>query len=251
MSKLYFVGGSKGGVGKSFMSIAMCDYLTQSLKKKITLIESDTSNPDVGKIYSKDESIDFKSLKLDSADGWIELVNICDGIKTDVVINSAARANEAITDFSGTLTGSLDELKMELVSFWVINRQRDSIELLKKYMEIVTVGPLHVVRNTFYGEPAKFELFNASKLKGEVEKRGATIDFPDLADRVADDLYSKRLTIAQALADMPLGSRAELKRWRNVIWSALSSIGVGSDGPSPAPKPKETSKEESKEGGKS
>ena len=29
MAHLYFIGGSKGGVGKSMVSIALCDYLTQ------------------------------------------------------------------------------------------------------------------------------------------------------------------------------------------------------------------------------
>ena len=117
---------------------------------------------------------------------------------------------------------------MQLISFWVINRQRDSIELLKKYMDVVP-GELHVVRNTFYGEPQKFELFNNSKTKLEAEKRGATIDLPDLADRVTDDLYSKRLSIVKALESMPLGNRAELKRWRSVAWKMFDDIGIGNN----------------------
>lgn len=226
--RLYYVGGSKGGVGKSFMSIALADYLTQCKGKKIKLIESDTSNPDVGKTFSKDESVEVASFRLDDADGWIELVNLCDGSDRDVVVNSAARSNEAVVEFGGTLTESLEELKMELVTFWVINRQRDSIELLKKYMEVIP-GELHVVRNTFYGDPKKFELFNTSKMKAEAEKRGATMDFPDLADRVADDIYSRRLTVVSALEVLPLGSRAELKRWRSFIWKALDEASIDSE----------------------
>jgi hypothetical protein len=91
----------------------------------------------------------------------------------------------------------------------------------------VVPGELHVVRNTFYGEPQKFELFNNSKTKVEAEKRGATIDFPDLADRVTDDLYSKRLSIAKAAEEMPLGNRAELKRWRSIGWKMFEDIGIG------------------------
>ena len=47
MSTMYFVGGSKGGVGKSFVSMSLADYLTQFIGRKIKLVESDTSNPDV------------------------------------------------------------------------------------------------------------------------------------------------------------------------------------------------------------
>lgn len=234
--RLYYVGGGKGGVGKSFMSIALTDYLTQCKRKKIMLLETDTSNPDVGKTFSKDENVEVEKFHLDDVDGWIELVNLCDKTDKDVVVNSAARSNESIAKFSGTLTESLSELKRELLTFWVINRQRDSVELLKKYMEVVTVGSLHVVRNTYYGDPQKFEMFNNSKLRAEAEQRGVTMDFPDLADRVADDLYSKRLTVAAALEALPLGSRAELKRWRSFIWKALDELNIGNESGQPEPK---------------
>ena len=202
---LYFIGGSKGGVGKSILSMILADFLTQCRHRKIILVESDTSNPDVG-----------ISLSLDNADGWIELVNYSEASDKDIVINSAARSGEAVEKFGGTLIGSLEELQRQLVSFWVINRQRDSIELLKKYMDVVP-GELHVVRNTFYGAPQKFELFNNSKTKVEA----------DLADRVTDDLYSKRLSVAKAMEDMPLGNRAELKRWRTVAWKMFNDITIG------------------------
>ena len=222
---LYFIGGSKGGVGKSILSMILADFLTKSKNRKIILIESDTSNPDVGKTFAHNDDVEVLSLSLDNADGWIELVNYSEANKKDIVINSAARSGEAVEKFGGTLIGSLDELHRLLISFWVINRQRDSIELLKKYMDVVP-GELHVVRNTFYGEPQKFELFNGSKTKIEAEKRGATIDLPDLADRVTDDLYSKRLSIVTALETMPLGNKAELKRWRSVAWKMFDEIGI-------------------------
>ena len=223
---LYFIGGSKGGVGKSILSMLLADFLTKYKNRKIILVESDTSNPDVGKTFTHNDDVEVLSLSLDNADGWIELVNYSEANKKDIVINSAARSGEAVEKFGGTLIGSLEELQRQLVSFWVINRQRDSIELLKKYMDVVP-GELHVVRNTFYGEPQKFELFNNSKTKIEAEKRGATIDLPDLADRVTDDLYSKRLSIAKAMEEMPLGNRAELKRWRTLAWKTFDGIGIG------------------------
>ncbi|MBR2207546.1 MAG: protein mobD [Synergistaceae bacterium] len=226
MRSLYFVTGGKGGVGKSILSMLLVDFLTQYLKKKIILIESDTSNPDVGKTFVNNDDVEVIFLSLDNADGWIELVNYCETKDRDIVINFAARSGEAIKKFAGTLIGSLEELNTALITFWLINRQRDSVELLKEYMEAVQ-GELHVVRNTFYGEPHKFELFNNSKIRSEVEKRGATIDCPDLADRVADDLYSGRLSIAKAAVEMPLGNRAELKRWRSIAWKMFDDIGIG------------------------
>lgn len=131
MIYLYFIGGSKGGVGKSFLSMALADFLTKYKGRKIILVESDTSNPDVGKTFAHNDDVEVLSLSLDNADGWIELVNYCEGSQRDLVVNSAARSGEAVEKFGGTLIGSLEELHMQLISFWVINRQRDSIELLK------------------------------------------------------------------------------------------------------------------------
>lgn len=227
---LYFIGGSKGGVGKSILSMVLADFLTQYRNRKIILVESDTSNPDVGKTFTHNDDVEVLSLSLDNADGWIELVNYSEASDRDIVINSAARSGEAVEKFGGTLIGSLEELHRQLVSFWVINRQRDSIELLKKYMDVVP-GELHIVRNTFYGEPQKFELFNNSKTKIEAEKRGATINLPDLADRVTDDLYSKRLSIVKAVETMPLGNKAELKRWRSIAWKMFDDIDIGNNSP--------------------
>lgn len=225
MSKrfVFLVAGGKGGVGKSMVTMALSDFLTKRRGRKILLVECDTSNPDVGKTFIDNEYVEVLSISLDKVDGWIELVNYCESSDRDIVINSAARSDEAIAKFGSILIECLRELQIELISLWVINRQRDSIELLKKYMDIIQ-GELHVVRNTFYGTPDKFELFNNSLTKIEAEKRGAIIDFPDLADRVADDFYSKRLSVDKAAETMPLGNRAELKRWRFITWQKFDEI---------------------------
>ena len=49
-----FVGGNKGGVGKSLASMALIDYwLSQNPAKPVFLVETDTSNPDVAHAYGK------------------------------------------------------------------------------------------------------------------------------------------------------------------------------------------------------
>lgn len=48
--------------------------------------------------------------------------------------------------------------------------------------------------------------------------------FPDMADRVSDDIYSKRMSIAVALKELPIGNRAELTRWRNEAKKVLEAV---------------------------
>lgn len=220
---IYLVGGSKGGVGKSLVTMALVDYL-QGRGESVLLIESDTSNPDVWKAYN--ESTPSELVNLDEADGWIHLVNLCDS-KPDsvVVINTAARNSKGVSAYGETLNGTLAELMRKLVTLWVINRQRDSLELLKGYMDAIPNAAIHVVRNGHFGEEKKFELYNGSKLRTAVEERGGqSVTFPDMADRVSDDIYSKRMSIAKALKELPIGNRAELTRWRNEVKKVLEAV---------------------------
>ena len=84
---------------------------------------------------------------------------------------------------------------------------------------------IKVVRNLYFGEPEKFQLYNDSDSRKRVEAAGGkTIDFPDLADRVADDLVTKRLTIKRASEELPIGNRAELLRWRRLAHQALGEV---------------------------
>jgi hypothetical protein len=117
---IYWVGGSKGGVGKSLVTMASLDHLMERGLKPL-LIECDTSNPDVWKAYK--EEVPSELVNLDEADGWIQLVNICDGNRENaVVINTAARNNNAVSRFGQTLDTTLGELDRKLVSLWVVNR---------------------------------------------------------------------------------------------------------------------------------
>jgi len=224
---IYYVGGSKGGVGKSMVASALIDHL--QLHGKIpVLIEADTANPDVLKAYDKE--VASECLDLDNANGWIDLLNFIDTNKDKtIVINTPARNNVGVQLYGQTLTASLVELERPLEVFWVINRQRDSMELLKEFMEVMKGAHIHVIRNLHHGQEKQFELFNTSKLKQQIEKEwaGKSLNFPDLADRVADDLNGRRMTIAKGVTALPLGNRAELQRWRREVTKVFGEVVSG------------------------
>jgi len=223
MKNIYYIGGAKGGVGKSFLTMAVVDYLKEA-GEKVLLIESDTSNPDTWKAYK--DTTETELVNLDEADGWIQLVNLsANNPDSTLVINTAARNNKGESAFGETLNNTLGELNRKLVTLWVINRQRDSLELLKEHMDVFSKAEIHVVRNGHFGEESKFELYNNSKLRAAIEEHGGTSEtFPDLADRVSDDIYTKRMSIAAASKELPIGNRAELMRWRNEVKKVLGKI---------------------------
>jgi CobQ/CobB/MinD/ParA nucleotide binding domain len=219
---IYWVGGSKGGVGKSIVAGALVDYLLER-ERKVVLIECDTSNPDVWKAYK--DLVHTEFVNLDERDGWIHLVNLCDERRDSVtVVNTGARSSLAVKQYGEILDGSLSELGT-LVALWVINRQRDSLELLREFMDAVPRAEVHVVRNGYFGDEKRFELYNVSKIRAAVESRGGkSVTLPDLADRVADDLYSQRLPLSVAAKTLPIGNRAELGRWRGEVGKLFAQL---------------------------
>ena len=222
-SRIVWIGGSKGGVGKSMTTMAALDYLV-SEGDSVVLVECDNANPDVYRAYQ--DVVPTERTDLDDADGWIHLVNLCDQHRgSTVVVNTAARNNVAVSRYGETLDSSLEALEAELVAWWVINRQRDGMELLKEFMEAMPRAHVHVVRNGYFGDERKFELYNSSKLRATVESRGGkSVTLPDLADRVADDIYTQRLSLSAASKVLPIGNRAELRRWRGEVHKVLSPL---------------------------
>lgn len=74
----------------------------------------------------------------------------------------------------------------------------------------------HVVRNGYFGTADNFTLYRDSNARKGIEAKGKSLDFPDLADRVSDDLRSQRLSVGKAAQSRPIGQRAELLRWREL-----------------------------------
>jgi len=220
--RIYWIGGSKGGVGKTMMTLATIDHLIER-GRKVVLVECDTSNPDAHKAYK--DLLPAELINLDEAEGWIELVNLCDRRRDSVVVvNTAARSSLAVKQYGQVLDSSLGELG-QMVVLWVINRQRDSVELLRDFMEAMPHAEVHVVRNGYFGEERKFEIYNRSKVREIVEGRGGrSVTLPDLADRVADDIYTQRLALSAAAKELPIGNRAELGRWRAETRKVLAQV---------------------------
>jgi hypothetical protein len=215
MSKaLILVGGGKGGVGKSLFSMAVVDFL-ESTKEATFLIETDTSVPDVFKTYR--ETIEGELVNLDEREGWIELVNLVESRpESTIVINTGARNQTGITNFGRTLRKALPELKRKLGVFWLIDRKRESLELLSDFSEALPEAEIHVVRNMYLGAENKFELYNGSNMRTAIEKTGGkSLNFPELADRVTDAMNKGRLTIAKACRELSFGDRIEVERWRD------------------------------------
>jgi MinD-like ATPase involved in chromosome partitioning or flagellar assembly len=223
---IFLIGGGKGGVGKSLMSMALLDFL-QANGQRPFLVETDTSVPDVFKTYA--EAVGGELVNLDEREGWIDLVNLVERRPhSTVVINTGARNQTGISNFGRTLSKALPELGRQLVVLWMIDRKRESLELLADFTEAIPDAEVHVVRNMYLGAEKKFELYNGSKMKTAIESKGGrSLNLPELADRVTDAMNKGRLTIERAVGELSLGDRMELERWRDDCKEMLSEVAGG------------------------
>lgn len=213
---IFLVGGGKGGVGKSMLSMALLDHLRGEESAPL-LIETDTSAPDVWKAYKGE--VESQCVDLEQRDGWLELLDVLDGnADAPIVINSKAANQVGLRKFGGMLVEAIRQQKRKLVTLWVIDRKRDGLELLGGFLETLAKDErieVHVVRNLYWGDEAKFDMYNGSELRKEIERRGGrTLNFPDVADRVAEAINRDRMPIHKARQELPFGSRVEVCRWQ-------------------------------------
>lgn len=234
---IYVIGGGKGGVGKSTASHALLDCLrTPALgtaadqapaPNEVCYIESDESNPDVYKAVHDSQGVHAAVCNLDHEDGYVRLVNIL-GTRMDVpvVVNTAARATAALIEHGGLLAAAAQEQGRKLTMLWIINRQRDSLELLRQWLDSKQAySTVHVVRNLYFGAPEKFDRFNNGRLKAEVT---GTIDLPEVTSGLTDYMTDNRLTFwAERDSDgkaFLLGYRLALTSWRQRIRKAFAPV---------------------------
>ena len=220
---VYMIGGGKGGVGKSLVSIALVDYLIQSTLP-VHLVDADSENPDVAKALTK--SIPVHLINLDVADGWSELIDVAaEHPDAVLVINTPARSGKGFQMNGELLSMACKELRREMTTLWVINRQRDSLELLNKYLNTVQQSTTHVVLNLYFGEANQFTLYENSQVKKRVtEQGGVDLLFPEVASRVTDQLNAQRLSVAEGMQALSLGNRLELQRWRKKTQVAFDKV---------------------------
>lgn len=238
---IYYIGGSKGGVGKSIITTVLVQFLIDRYgeKKTVHLIETDESNPDVGRIY--DGKIPVTPLVLDEREtGWITLFELLEKSKNTIfVVNSAARSSRGIEVNGENFSMALQDQSVpyDFVTFWPINRQLDCVNLLMDYLRVIRYGPVFTIRNTYWGEPKDFLIYNSminkAKNKELAQSRiNDVLDFPSLNDLITLQFYSYGKTIPEVAGMLNAFMRQIFLTWKNRAYEMFESTGLFTDGAS-------------------
>jgi hypothetical protein len=228
---IFYIGGGKGGVGKSMVSMTLIQFLIDRYgdSKSIHLIETDESNPDAGRVYKG--KIPVTTAILDENErGWILMSKVIENSSdTLFVVNSAARSNMGVRKNGRKLISVIESGKIpyDFVTFWPMNRQKDSVVLLEDFLGHITFGPVYPIRNNYFGESDDFALFekcleDSKILRNRVTK---TLAFPALADIIADDFYTGGKTIPETIERLGAFEEQSFISWRNQVYEMFESTG--------------------------
>ena len=229
MTQIHFVGGEKGGVGKSVLARLLAQYHIDR-GRPFTAFDGDLSHGALVRYYSEfSEAVDIT--RFEHVDRVAEAAATSGG---DVIVDLAAQASRPLDRWMDE-TGLL-ELGEELgisVNLWhVMDDGTDSVRLLGELLESHGAGPGYVlVRNL--GRGSDFSLFDESDEKARAQALGARVmDLPGLhpatmrkIDRVGASLWAAANNKDPLLGPtLGLLERQRVKIWLGKAYAELDRI---------------------------
>jgi hypothetical protein len=231
---LFYVGGSKGGTGKSLVAMGLIDYLQRTYPQdEILLFETDATNPDVGRLYRKTKGMTVENLALnEDEDNWANLIDLIDQSNTPhIVINSMAGANLGIEARGQFLNEALDEgiIEVEFRCLWIMNKDKDSVDLLRQYMDHIKYATVYPVKNLWFGKETDFSYYHDSNegryIHDMVQKRGGRdFCFPVLNSKLTHRLYTQQMPFSEIRESITGGMRLSLSHWITQVNSIFGNV---------------------------
>jgi len=172
MGKIHFIGGEKGGVGKSLVARLLAQRMIDR-KLSFTAFDTDRSHASLLRYYA-----DFATLvevdQVESLDRIVEAAARSE--EQRVLVDLAAQTSPALARWieDSQLGEVAGEIGLSMAWWHVMDSGRDSTELLRQVLDRGFRGmELVVCLNEMRGE--RFELFEESGLRQRAEEAGAKI----------------------------------------------------------------------------
>lgn len=203
MSSLNFIGGEKGGVGKSVVARLLAQYFID-IDQPFVGFDTDRSHTSFTRFYA-----DYASpVVVDSFEGLDQVVSVFEdapesGAQPNVIVDLAAQTAAPLAQWikESDLITVLKEMDIDVNLWHVADAGKDSVDLLERLLATYGQGPTYVV----------------------VKNMGRGTDFSELdgsaAMRTALDLGAKVITLGQ----LHEGSMRKIDRQNASFWAAIHS----------------------------
>jgi hypothetical protein len=217
MSHLHFVGGEKGGVGKSLVSRVLAQYLIDKARP-FQGFDSDKSHGALLRFYA-----DYASpVVVDRYEALDKVVEAAAEPPHRVLVDLAAQTHQFLAQWIED-TGLLEvakDLDISLVYWHVMDSGRDSVDLLRRWLDqfgdrLKLVLVLNEVRGS------QFDILMASGELARATSMGASVlTLRKLADATIQkiDAHSTSFWAATQPAEKPATGLGLLERQRVKIW---------------------------------
>ena len=152
----------------------------------------------------------------------MDLVDEIDSTKAQhVLINSMAASNLGVQTQGTSLDQNVGNGNLDVIFkvFWVMNRNKDSVTLLRSFMDTMKSAVVYPVLNLYFGKEEEFSFYHTNEDLHEIisQRGGCQLTFPNLNDLIADKFYTDEVTIEKLPKGLKLGMRTVLERWLRVV----------------------------------
>lgn len=240
-SQIYLVGGRKGGVGKTFLSRHLAEYLTQK-QKPFTLIEADVTIADVGTIYGGfEEGKVTSAINLRLSDDP-KRYNAPDVIfqqalkKQYVLVNLPAETNDALARWMQNinLIGLCEDGNIQIFHWFVTDGCYASIRLLLESLKLLDSRLPHIIiRNEGRLNGVDFSYLDEEPLYQEILTANNCVcirDFPVLGSAEQFYLDKHQLTyeagVMNAKENLGLIQAQRIKTFAEQSFAVLDEISL-------------------------
>ena len=210
MLSVFFSDGNKGGVGKSFFSRALYDYLI-TIGQPTVGVEADMNSPDFSGVVKDTECIEFSDDQ-EKIDDPNLLFDILTEDNSHAVVNLEAGCHNALKRWIDTFDAPtlLAQHDRRMVKFFVTSGEYDSLQSLKiSLTELGDQVPHIVVKNRKYSDWDYYE--ENEEIQGLIKQyKCPVIELPKMPTRIASFLLQKRMSLAEATTykgDRSMGER--------------------------------------------
>ena len=231
MSKLHFIGGEKGGVGKSLVARLLAQYLIDR-EQPFLGFDTDKSHGALLRFYGEYAS----PAVIDSYESLDRIVEAAvEQPDRRILVDLAAQTHAFLMRWiedSGLLDLS-DELGLGLTYWHVMDAGRDSVDLLGRLLDQLG-GRLRIVLvlNEVRGD--RFDILEASGLLARVEEMGVqAISLRKLQDAAMQKIDARNTSFWAAVnlsdktgASLGLMERQRVKLWLNKAYAGLDALAV-------------------------